>query len=227
MCPVICVFLKISGRKVTAHTSNPPYWPLTLTLAVPIVLIVYSSRPNQPSQDCLPQRPQDRPMSRALPVLCANWTCFKCVLSFKNTHTHTHTHTHTVQAWEPTQWAQIPPVKLRNCLCLPISCQLEGRICPYSSQKSGWSLQLPRCNFIGPQLLRISFHVAVFLCWFLMKHTFFISYISVRYPPPCFSLCFCLHFYLYNFFFYFLFFKYLLCSNQVWGICLNPFSKLF
>lgn len=73
-------FVRVQKHQGTLRKMLITCWPLNLTLAIPIILIVYSPRPNRLPQPCLPQRRHGWPMSRALPVLCANWTCFKCVV---------------------------------------------------------------------------------------------------------------------------------------------------
>lgn len=72
MFAVFCARTETSGS--TETDAQTTCWPLTLTLAVPIILSVYSPRANLTPLHYLPRWPWGWPVSRALLLLCAHWT---------------------------------------------------------------------------------------------------------------------------------------------------------
>lgn len=108
-----------------------------------------------------PTAAQGRPMSWALPALCANCTCFECVLS----------HTHILWAWEQTLSPDCPAeMEKLTGLCLPISCQAEPRTCPLLSQLMSPAVPeapLQQVTALGWQCLCCSFLLASYIHAFL------------------------------------------------------------
>ena len=115
-----------------------------------------------------------------------------------HTHTHTHPHTHRANTVSPdwSCWTE----KLSG-LCLPISCQLEGRTCPHKGVEQLMDAVVPGVQLQQfPAFMEHFAYCRVFsLIISLTDLLIFSPYISVLYKCAsfllfhCFLLSFCSH----------------------------------